>query len=368
MYRESWVEINLDALKKNIEHILNKSKKELICVIKANGYGSGDQFIIQTARECGIHFFAVSSLDEALVLRNEGCHEKILILGYVDPKDIDLCIEHNISTTVVSLDWLKEIVKREVSGLSVHLKIDTGMNRIGIKEEDECIEALNLCLENEINPEGVFTHFACSDDKTQSMTMRQYNLFVERVKTLQYDFEYIHCDNSDALLSLDEDFTSYGRLGISMYGISAHDQTLHPVFSLFSTISCIKEIDANETISYGATYTTTSKEIIATLPIGYADGWLRKNQGRSLYINGELAPIVGRICMDQCMIHTSQLYPVGTKVELFGNHISVQDVAKDLDTIPYEVLTNLSERLTRVYVKNNKPISINNARLERSLK
>lgn len=368
MYRESWVEINLDALKRNFEYIKEKSKKNLICVIKANGYGSGDQQIIQTAMESGIHFFAVSSLDEALVLRNEGCNEKILILGYVDPRDIDLCIEHHISTTIVSLDWLKEIVKKDVQGLTVHLKIDTGMNRIGIKSEEECKEALQLCLNHQINPEGVFTHFACSDDASQAMTKRQYDLFVKRVTALNYNFEYIHCDNSDALLNFEDNFTNYGRLGISMYGISSHDKTLAPVFSLYSTISCIKEVDEGETISYGATYTTTSKEIIATLPIGYADGWLRKNQGRCLYVDGELAPIVGRICMDQCMIHLKKFYPVGTRVELFGNHISVCDVAHDLDTIPYEILTNLSERLTRVYIKNNQPLTISNARLERSLK
>lgn len=368
MYRESWVEINLDALKKNFEYILQKSKKELICVIKANGYGSGDQYIIQTAIESGIRFFAVSSLDEAIVLRNEGCREKILILGYVDPKDIDLCIEYNISTTVVSLDWLKEVIKKDVRGLIVHIKVDTGMNRIGLKKTEECKEALSLCLQNQILPEGIFTHFACSDDPSQTLTLKQYNRFIEQVKSLDYNFDYIHCDNSDALLSLDEDFTNYGRLGISMYGISAHDKTLHPVFSLYSAISCIKEVDEGEIISYGATYTTTSKEIIATLPIGYADGWLRKNQGRSVYIEGELAPIVGRVCMDQCMIHTTKFYPVGTKVELFGQHIPVQEVAQDLETIPYEILTNLSERLTRVYIKNNKTIAVSNARLERSLK
>jgi alanine racemase len=366
MYRESWVEINLDALKNNFKYIQEKSKKDLICVIKANGYGSGDQHIVQTAIESGIKFFAVSSLDEALVLRNEGCQEKILILGYVNPNDIDLCIQHQISTTIVSLEWLKEIIKKDPKGLHIHIKVDTGMNRIGLKSIDECKETLNLCLENDIIPEGIFTHFACSDDPDMEMTKCQYEKFVTCVTALNYKFTYIHCDNSDALLSFPEGFTNMGRLGISMYGISAHDQNLEPVFSLYSTIACIKEVNKDETISYGATYTTTTNEIIATLPIGYADGWLRKNQGRCLYIDGELAPIVGRICMDQCMIHTKKFYPVGTKVELFGKHIPVQEVALDLETIPYEILTNLSERLTRVYIKDNKVIDENNARLERS--
>ncbi|MEG2329264.1 alanine racemase [Anaerorhabdus sp.] len=366
MYRESWVEINLDALKFNFNKIKEKSNKDLICVIKANGYGSGDQHIIQTALACGINFFAVSSLDEAIVLRNEGCREKILILGYVNPTDIKICIENKISCTVVSLDWLKDVCRQDTSGLELHLKVDTGMNRIGMKTLEECLEAINLCQMNNIDACGIFTHFACSDVANQEMTKKQYEKFKTIVLNLPHQFKYIHCDNSDALVSFQDNLTNYGRLGISMYGISTYMNDLKPVFSLYSTIACIKEVDAGETISYGATYTTSSKEIIATLPIGYADGWLRKNQGRNVYVDGDFAPIVGRVCMDQCMIRLKEFKPVGTHVELFGSHMPVQEVARDLETIPYEILTNLSERLTRVYIENGEILTEINARLERS--
>lgn len=369
MYRESWVEINLDALKFNFKYIKDKSKKELICVIKANGYGSGNQYIVQAAIESGINFFAVSSLDEAIVLRNEGCKEKILILGYVHPDDISTCIQYDVSTTIISLDWLKEVIKTDCAGLDVHIKIDTGMNRIGLKSIPESTEALNLCLSNGINPEGIFTHFACSDNPNQIMTKHQYVLFKDTVEALDYKFDYIHCDNSDALMSFEDNLTNYGRLGISMYGISSYSKELKPVFSLHSTIACVKDVEPGETISYGATYTTTSKETIVTLPIGYADGWLRKNQGRNVYFeDGEYAPIVGRICMDQCMVHVQKPKRVGSQVELFGDHIPVEEVARDLETIPYEILTNLSERLTRIYKENGKIIAEHNARIERSTK
>lgn len=367
MFRNSWVEINLSALKHNFQEIKKYSDKEIICVIKANGYGSGDQFIISAALQSGISMFAVSSLDEAIILRNEGCTSKILILGYVNPKDIEYCIQYDVSTTIVSLDWLQEILNYPHQNLKLHLKVDTGMNRIGIKKISECKEALSICLNNGLMPEGIFTHFACSDVENQETTLRQYNLFKNIVDELNYPFHYVHCDNSDAILSFHDKCTNAVRLGIAMFGISAYKNNLHPVFSLYSTISNIKTVDVGETISYGATYRTTQNEIIATLPIGYADGWLRKNQGRQVWIDGEYAEIVGRICMDQCMIHLQTAKPVETRVELFGKHISVQSVAHDLETIPYEILTGLSERLTRIYIENNEIISENNARLELSL-
>lgn len=366
MFRNSWVEIDLSALKHNFHEIKKYSDKEVICVIKANGYGSGDQFIIKAALQSGITMFAVSSLDEAIILRNEGCTSKILILGYVNPEDIDYCIKYDVSTTIVSLEWLKKVLLYPHQNLKLHLKVDTGMNRIGIKKISECKEALELCLDNELIPEGIFTHFACSDDENLEMTIRQYNMFKNVVDELNYPFVYIHCDNSDAIVSFHDECTNAVRLGIGMFGISSYKNNFKPVFSLYSTISNIKVVEPGETISYGATYTTTQNEIIATLPIGYADGWLRKNQGRSVWVEGEYAEIVGRVCMDQCMIRLQKFYPVGTKVELFGQHIHVQDVAHDLDTIAYEVLTGLSERLTRIYIENNEIVSENNARLKGS--
>ncbi len=356
MYRESWIEINLDALKNNLEVVKKHSQKEIICVIKANGYGTGDYPIVQTALKEGITFFAVSSLDEALILRKQGLQERIIILGFVDSIHVPLCIEKNFILTLTSKKWLEESLQYDLSGLKLHFNIDTGMNRIGIKSADEAQQCLELCLQNNIVPEGIFTHFACSDQKDQEMTQYQFNKFEEILNHLNFSFRYIHTSNSDAIFSFEDHLSNAVRLGISMFGISSYRKDLKPVVSLFSKLSFIKTVKKEESISYGATYHAQHDEIIGTLPIGYADGWIRKNQNRKVWIENKLVPIVGRICMDQCMILLPKPYPLHTPVELFGNHISIEDVAKELDTIPYEILTLLSDRLTRIYFSNKKVV------------
>ncbi len=366
MFRSSWIEINLDALRHNLQVVKKRTDKEIICVIKANGYGSGDYPIIKTALQEGIKTFAVSSLDEAIVLRNEGIEQNILILGYVHPKHISLCAQYKLIATIVSLDWLEKVIKQNPIGLDVHLKIDTGMNRIGVKSIEEAKSALDLCLENNIHLEGIYTHFACSDIEDQKMTKKQFTQFKSIVENLNYSFKYIHTSNSDAIFSFEDNLSNAVRLGVSMFGISTYSTELKPVFSLYSSLSCIKIVPKGESVSYGASYTTLKDEIIGTLPIGYADGWWRKNQGRHVWIDGELVPLVGRICMDQCMIQLSSKKPIDTPVELFGNHIPIEQVAKELDTIPYEILTSLSERLTRIYIRNCHPVAEFNARLFRS--
>lgn len=368
MYRNTWLEINLDAYKENCLKLKKKANKDMIAVVKANAYGCGDHFVIETAKEAGAKMLAVSSLDEALILRNEQEDLDILILGYVCPKDIPVLIENKIQTALVSKEWLKEVLQVEHAGLMIHLKYDTGMNRIGVKDETTLLECFKLCKDNDIEVMGIFTHFALSDDPCQTMTKKQYEQFEKGVKALNVQLKWVHCSNSDAIIDFDTPISNACRFGIAMYGYASHTFDLKPVLSLYSEVVHTKFVKKGETIGYGATYTADEDCFIATLSIGYADGFLRKNQGRKVYINGHLYEIVGRVCMDQCMVKVDENVHVNDRAEIFGTHISLESMAKELDTIVYEIMTNLNERLTRVYIKEGKVLEEVNTRLINSKK
>ncbi|MCF0116326.1 MAG: alanine racemase [Erysipelotrichaceae bacterium] len=364
MYRKTWLEVNLDIIMDNIEIVRKHNPdKELIAVVKANGYGCGAKEIAMAAEKSGIRFAAVSSLEEAVSLRHQGWKYEILILGYIDPEDGQVCVEYDIMTTVVSQEWAQALVANNAKNVRVHLKVDTGMNRIGIKDKEELKETLDLLVSNGAKVEGIFTHYACSDVMDKGMTEEQFEKFKEVVTYLDYPFRWVHADNSDASMWFEDDLTNACRLGIVMYGESGVSDEVKPAISLYTTLAHIKEVNAGESIGYGASYETRRKEIIGTLPIGYADGWFRKNQGRKVYIGGTYGTLVGRVCMDQCMVRLNKKYPIGTRVELFGKHLPLADMAKELDTITYEILCGMSDRLTKVYIYQGEMIEEQNARL-----
>lgn len=363
MLRKTWMEIDLDNLHHNCRYFIEHTHKKLIAVIKANGYGCGDEQVAKVALEAGACMLAVSSLDEAMALRNCGITAPILILGYVEPQDASLLIAHDIATSAVSLEWVKELVKQDVALLKVHLKVDTGMNRIGIKDIEELKMAYDMLKDANVNVEGIFTHYACSDQQPQIKTDAQFAAFKAAYDALGVNFTYVHCDNSDAALTYPEDLTNTIRAGIGIYGYSSYPSGLKGVVSLYTTIINVKTVHPDETIGYGATYTCNEEEIIATLPIGYADGFIRRNSGRKVYVDGHYVPIVGRICMDQCMIKLPLKLPVGTIVELIGEHVAIEEMANDLDTIVHEIITNFNERLTRRYIKNGQEYLIVNKRV-----
>ena len=352
MYRNSWIEIDVDALRDNVKTLKAQTQKKFIAVIKANGYGNGDVAIAKVCVESGADMLAVSSLDEALSIRHAGIDAELLILGYVDPMHLGVCVKENITVTAVSLDWVKMALQQECSGLKVHLKVDTGMNRIGFKDVQELKCGIELLKKGHVQMSGIFTHFACSDDAGHQMTDRQMKLFEEIVTSLNREFEWIHCSNSDATVSYKESFSNAVRCGLAMFGTTSYPTELKPVMSLYTKIIHVKKVPAGQTVGYGATYTTKEDEIIATVPIGYADGWVRNHQGRKAYVNGHEAEFVGRICMDQAMLRLKHWEDVGTLVELIGDHISLGRVAQELQTIPYEVMTLLSDRLTKVYKRS----------------
>lgn len=355
LYRDSYALINLNNLIYNVEKVYHKTNKPLMAIIKADAYGHGSKEVAMCLNDNKyIEMFGVATLQEAIELRELGIKRDILILGAI-PKiknDIDLAIKYDISLTLFSLDYL-ELLTSLVEGkpLKVHIKLDTGMNRLGLKGENELKQILANVDRNKFIVDGIFTHFATADCDKESYE-QQLKLFDELVD--QKKFKYVHCSNSAGLVYHDENKSNLGRIGIAMYGVDpAGDETSQykQVMSLFSKVVMVKEIKKGEHVGYGYSYTASQDEIIATLPIGYADGMVRKNQGRDVYINGKFYPIVGRVCMDQMMVRVDKDVKVDDEVEIFGEHISLAKMAKELDTIAYEVMCLITKRVERVYEK-----------------
>ena len=362
MHRKTWMEIDLDAIEDNIRTAEKVSGKDVIAVVKADGYGLGDLAVARSAMDAGAKMLAVSSCDEAMILRNKGYKDQLLILGHTDTVDLPQLIKKQVAVPAYSPQWVKNAVEAGCEGLRVHIKVDTGMNRIGFKDSAEIKAAIRELTAAGAVVEGIFTHFACADSDPE-FTKRQYEKFTEAVMAAGHTFRWIHCDNSEAALSFKDDLSNAVRFGIGMYGISDCYQGLRHAVSLCSRIFMVKQVPAGETIGYGATYRTEEPEWIATMPIGYADGLIRKNQGRCVYINGEYVPIVGRVCMDQTMIRLPYPMEEDSPVEIFGPHIALEDMAKDLDTIPYEIICLISERVTRIYTRGGKKVDEFNGRV-----
>jgi len=361
-YRNTYASIDLDALSYNIRQLAQHHQKGLIAIIKANAYGHGDEMIAKYVLANGAVMLGVSSLDEAMSLRRKKVIGEILSLGYVSPTHLPIALKNQIILTASSLEWVKEIVKCDCTGLRIHIKVDTGMNRIGMQTLNEVLESLALLLKHNISVEGIYTHFSSSDDPSDTITKKQYEDFEKVLAQIDYDFKWVHASNSDAALHFDTPLCNAVRIGLAMYGYSTYPNQLKPVLTLYSALVHVKTIKANESVSYGATYTATQDEIIGTIPIGYADGWNRMHQGDVAYIGSTPCEYVGRICMDQCMIRLDKEYPVGTLVELLGSQAKLFDMAKRMHTISYEILTQISDRIPRVFVLNNKVIKVINTR------
>ena len=365
MYRNTWMEVNLDAVADNVKKLKEICGKKIIAVLKADAYGCGDSHVAGAVLEAGADMLAVSSLDEALMLRNEGYDGELLILGATDPADVQIMIENNISVPAYCPEWAEAVVRNNPAGLKVHMKVDTGMNRIGFKDNGELKKAFDDLLAAGCQIEGIFTHFCCADFD-QVFTNMQFDRFAEAVRLLDYDFKWIHCDNSDATVWFKDDLSNACRIGISIYGINTYRTDLRYPISMHTTVTMVKEIMPGEKIGYSSTYTAKKKEIIATLPIGYADGFIRANKGRKVWIDGMECEVVGNVCMDQTMVRLEHAVPLNTPVEIFGPHIHLEDMAAELNTIPYEIICLISGRVTRTYIWHGREELEENARLLKS--
>jgi len=381
-YRDTWAEINLDCISENVASVKRRLPEDvdIIAVVKANAYGHGDVQVANAALEAGASYLAVAFMDEAIALRKKGIQAPILVIGASRAKDAHLAASYQITLTVFQIEWLQEAKKylHEGDRLSVHIKLDTGMGRIGIRSKDE-LKAMERMLQTEkqFDFEGIFTHFATADELDNTYFQHQFAIFQDMVNALDQKPRYVHCGNSAATLRFSQVYFNAVRIGIIMYGLTPSLEIepeipfpLKEAFSLKSRLIHVKQLQKGEKISYGATYETSDEEWIGTVPIGYADGWIRKLQGQEVLVGGIRVPIVGRICMDQCMVRLPHYMPVGTVVTLIGRDggefISVNEIAAKLETINYEVPCNIAARVPRVYKKNGKCTSIKNYLLQNS--
>ncbi|OJG66420.1 alanine racemase [Enterococcus malodoratus] len=356
-------------MRENIKNEIDRLPEgfELFAVVKADGYGHGAIATAQMALSVGATGFCVATLDEAIELREAGITEPILVLSVVFPSYLSLVVDYDLSITVATKEWLiesQEVLKdleETTAPIKIHIKADTGMGRIGFLTPEEVKEAAEII---EASPnmiwEGLFTHFATADEKDTSYWHKQAERFNEVIAALDHLPRYVHSSNSATALWHDQEMPgNMIRYGVGMYGLnpSGHElpetYPLKPAMELVSELIQVKELASGEGVGYGKTYDTPKKEWIGTIPIGYADGWLRKMQGFSLLVDGEFCEIVGRVCMDQLMIRLPRDFKVGTKVTLIGKNngqeITMQDVADHLGTIHYEVCCMLSERVPRIY-------------------
>ena len=372
--KRTWAEIDLSALKTNYENIRNTASPSarLMAVVKADAYGHGAVRCSKVLEECGVDWFAVSNIEEALELRRGGIDKPILILGYTPPNYAAALAVNNISQAVFSLEYARELSQNAQSlgvQVNIHIKIDTGMSRIGfvyhdnVDDEgaiDEIAEAVSL---EGLYSEGVFTHFARADEISGEVYTRlQFELFMDAIVRLEgknISFELRHCANSAACLDYPEMHLDMVRAGIIMYGLYPSNEVRNkvkvcPVMTVKSVVAQIKEIPCDTPISYGGTLVTDKISRVATIPIGYADGYSRRlsNIGY-MAVGGQRADILGRVCMDQTVVDISGIgnVNVGDEVVVFGKRPSMttDDVAKTLGTINYEIVCDVGKRVPRIY-------------------
>ena len=370
-HRETWIEVDLDAIAYNVRQAIKLNpKKMLMAVVKANGYGHGDVEVAHVALEAGAKVLAVSSFDEALHLRMSNFQCQILIMGITGLRDIHLAAEKKIAITAHDMGWIEELVKIDLEKeLRVHLKVDSGMHRLGLISPEEIAKSFNLLKDHPmIKIEGIYTHMATADE--------DLTYLYEQIEKFQYQLngldltsvDYVHVANSATLLQFNHSFTQAIRLGISMYGVNQVksytplDFQLKPTLALYSKLSQCKKLSKGDKVGYGASYEAQVDEWIGVVPVGYADGWIRVNQGRHVVVDGNKCEIVGRVCMDQLMIRLPKEMPIGTQVTFIGDGISVEDVAKELKTIEHEVFCLLSDRIPRIYKRNNEEVGIRKMR------
>ncbi len=364
----TWVEINLDNLTHNLNLIKkNNPEKQIMAVVKADAYGHGAVNIVKTLIKNNINFFAVSNLNEALELRRNYPAIDILILGYTNPSYAQELIENNLIQTVYNIEQIKKynnIANKLDKKLRTHIKIDTGMNRLGFKPKELTEDNINQ-LKNlsNINFEGLYTHFAQADEKDNSFNKKQIDLF-ENVKELfvknDFDFKFYHISNSAGIINFEKKYNLI-RPGIILYGINSLDKNLDfkQIINFYSTIVNIKTIKKGEGVGYNHTYIADREILVATVAVGYADGFPRElsNCGEVI-INNQKAPIIGNICMDQMMVDITGIdAKISDKVILYNQENSVDKIANQLNTISYILLTNISRRVPRIYVQNNKQTS-----------
>ncbi|MBW9150865.1 alanine racemase [Clostridium estertheticum] len=377
--RPAWAEVDLDKLAHNMREIrrITKSKK-IMAVVKADAYGHGAIDVAPVLLENGANSLAVAMLSEAMELRRSGIECPIMILGFTPPELIDNLLKYNIEQTVFSYEFAKQLSKMaqdENKIARVHIALDTGMGRIGFLPSDESVqEVYKISLLPNVIIEGIFCHFSTADEKDKTYTNIQVKKFDEFYKKLEAKKVYIntrHIANSAAIIDLPEIHYEAVRPGIIIYGYYPSDEVnkekldLLPAMTLKTNVVHIKTLPPGEYVGYGREYKTDKESVIATLPIGYADGYTRLLfQKAKVIIKGKFAPVIGKICMDQCMIDITNIngVKVGDEVILIGedenNKFNADIVGGLIGTISYEIVCMIGKRVPRVYIKEGEVVKI----------
>lgn len=376
-YYRVYAEINLDAIVKNVDNLmaLTKENTGALAVVKADGYGHGDVAVAKAVAQ-KVTGYAVATLDEAVNLRENGMKKPILVLGYVDPYEFDILVSYEITATVFDVETaqlLADAARVQKKQAHCHIKVDTGMRRIGLEPDENGIAIVKqITALKELSADGIFTHFAASDETDKTSAEHQFKLFTDFTGRLEKEgihFTYRHCANSAAVIDMPQVDLDMVRLGIAMYGMYPSDEVkkekveLFPALDLKSHITMVKEIPAGEKVSYGGTFTTTRTTKLATVSVGYGDGYPRALSSKGyVLVRGQKAPIVGRVCMDQMMVDVTDIENVTRAdiVTLIGKdgdaEITVEEIAALAGTFNYEFVCDLGKRIPRSYYLNGEYI------------
>lgn len=375
MKRGTWAEINLNNIKHNFHALKNtlKSDTKVCCVVKADAYGHGAVEVAKMLQQEKADYFSVARFEEAVELRNNNIHTPILCMGYISECDIEEAIHRYIGITVYSYEMAK-IINQKAGKLgkkaSIHIKIDTGMSRLGFLTDDNSInDILKLKELINLNIDGIYTHFATADETDKKETylqLERYKKVIDALEKANIDIQFKHVSNTAAIIDLKELGFNMVRLGIGLYGHYPSDEVskeveLKPAMKLKTIITNIKTVAPGTKVSYGYTYEFKEASTLATLAIGYADGFDRTQDVPKVMINSILCDVVGRICMDQCMVKIPKGLNVNIEDEvlIMGDEVGVtaEDLASRRGTINYEVLCSVSRRVTRDYILGDKTYS-----------
>lgn len=382
-YQRVYAQVDLDAVRSNMDNMKANIAPEtkMIGVIKTDGYGHGAIPIAKELEELDYLFgFAVATAEEAFILHSAGIHKPILILGYTFPYSYEKLIEEDVRMALFREDTLKELAgavhrlaeKNVHKKAKVHMKVDTGMSRIGVRPDEEGLRFVSRVLETEeIELEGIFTHFARADESDKTAAKKQLMVFRDFIRRIEEQtgrrIPVKHCSNSAGIVEMPEANMDVVRAGITLYGLWPSQQVnrniikLTPVLSLYSHIVYMKQIEAGTAVSYGGTYIADGVRRVATIPVGYGDGYPRGLSGKgSILIHGKKAPILGRICMDQFMVDVTGIpeAAMGDKVTLIGSEgqqsITMEQLGEMSGRFNYELACNIGKRVPRVYTKGGK--------------
>lgn len=362
----AWLEIDLEIIRQNVRELQHISQAEVMAIVKANGYGHGAAEIARATVEAGATWLGVARLEEGIALRRSGLNCHILVLGYTSPDRVAEAINNNICLTIYDPQIGEAYAEQAESlggGLRLHIKVDTGMGRLGISPETALQFIENISRRPKLTIEGIFTHFARADEPQAPTTGVQLALFDQLLSGLRRDGiapRYIHSANSAAILNYPQAHYDLVRPGIALYGFQPSPETslprgIRPALTWKTRLTSVRTFPAGHGISYGHIYHTRGEERIGSIAIGYADGY-RRVDGNVVLVRGKRVPVVGRVCMDQCMLQLDDVpeATIGDEVVLLGGqgneYISAEELAELWGTFNYEVICGLSARLPRVYL------------------